>query len=140
MPVRAPAPPIACPRALAGPRPPVHRAVPIKPPQALAIHPRVLSSLAQVRDHRKLPEHAAPPPAKLSKPRPLWPALSSRVQVTPTLQLASPLACEAFQVLGPGITSPEARDHPRRTSVARPRAWTELFGKPLSNFLQPCLP
>jgi hypothetical protein len=54
-PVRTPAPPSASPRALAGPRPPVHRAVPIKPPQALAIHPRMLSSLAQVSDHRKLP-------------------------------------------------------------------------------------
>jgi hypothetical protein len=54
-PVRAPAPPSARPRALAGPRPPVHRAVPIKPPQASAIHPRVLLSLAQVRDHRKFP-------------------------------------------------------------------------------------
>jgi hypothetical protein len=54
-PVRAPAPPSACPRTLAGPRPPVHRAVPIKPPQASAIHPRVLSSLAQVRAHQKLP-------------------------------------------------------------------------------------
>jgi hypothetical protein len=54
-PVRAPAPPSARPHALAGPGPPVHRAVPIKPPQASTIHPRVLSSLAQVRDHRKSP-------------------------------------------------------------------------------------
>jgi hypothetical protein len=61
-------------------------------------------------------------------------------QVTPALRLPSPLACEAFQVLRPGRTSPEARDHPRRTSVARPHAWTELSGKPLSNSLQPCLP
>jgi hypothetical protein len=38
-PVRAPAPPSARPRALAGPWPPVHRAVPIKPPQASAILP-----------------------------------------------------------------------------------------------------
>jgi hypothetical protein len=54
-PVRAPTPPSARPRALVGPRPPVHRAVPIKPPQASAIHPRALSRLAQVRDHRKSP-------------------------------------------------------------------------------------
>jgi hypothetical protein len=45
-PVRAPAPPSARPRTLVGPRPPVHCVVPIKPPQASAIHPRVLSSLA----------------------------------------------------------------------------------------------
>jgi hypothetical protein len=54
-PVRAPTPPTVCPRTLAGPRPPVHRALPIKPSQASVIPPRALSSLAQVRDHRKLP-------------------------------------------------------------------------------------
>jgi hypothetical protein len=54
-PVRAPALPSAHPRVLAGPRPPVHRAVPIKQPRALAIPPRVLTSLAQARHHRNLP-------------------------------------------------------------------------------------
>jgi hypothetical protein len=58
----------------------------------------------------------------------------------PTTRLASPLAREAFQVLGPGRTSPKARDRPRRTSVARLRAWTELSGKPFSNSLHPRLP
>jgi hypothetical protein len=83
------------------------------------------------------PEHAAPPPAKLSEPRPPWPAPSSRFQAAPTAWLASPLAREAFQVLGPGRTSPEARDRPRRTSVARRRSWTEHSGKPFSKFLAP---
>jgi hypothetical protein len=86
------------------------------------------------------PEHAAPPPAKLSEPRPPWPAPSSRVQAAPTPRLASPLAREAFQLLGPDRTSPEARDRPRRTLVARRRAWTELSGKPFSNSLHPRLP
>jgi hypothetical protein len=43
------------PRARAGLRPPVHRVVPIKQPRASAIPPRVLTSLAQARDHRNLP-------------------------------------------------------------------------------------
>jgi hypothetical protein len=47
--------PFAHPRALAGPWPPVHRAVPIKQPRASAIPPHVLTSLAQARDHRNLP-------------------------------------------------------------------------------------
>jgi hypothetical protein len=40
-------------------------------------------------------------------------------QVAPALRLASPLAHEAFQVLGPGRTSPEGEDRPHRTSAAR---------------------
>jgi hypothetical protein len=47
--------PSSRPRALAGPRVPVHRAVPIKQPRASAIPPRVLTSLAQAKDHRNLP-------------------------------------------------------------------------------------
>jgi hypothetical protein len=86
------------------------------------------------------PEHAAPPPAKLSEPRPPWPALSSRVQVAPALRLAPPLAHEAFQALGPSRTSPEARDHPHRTSVARPRAWTGHSGEPFFNSSRTPLP
>jgi hypothetical protein len=43
-------------------------------------------------------------------------------QVAPALRLASPLACEAFQVLGPGRTSPEGEDRPHQTSAARLRA------------------
>jgi hypothetical protein len=86
------------------------------------------------------PERAAPPPAKLSEPRPPWPAPFSRVQAAPTPRLASPLAREAFKVLGPGRTSPEDRDHPRRTSVARLRAWTKLSSKPFSNSLHPHVP
>jgi hypothetical protein len=61
-------------------------------------------------------------------------------QVATALRLAPPVAREALQALGPGRTSPEARDHPRRTSVARLHTWTELSGKPLSNSSHPCLP
>jgi hypothetical protein len=54
-PVRAPALPSARPRALAGPRPPVRRAVPIKQPRASTIPPRTLTSPAQAKDHRNSP-------------------------------------------------------------------------------------
>jgi hypothetical protein len=55
MPVRAPTLPSTRSRALAGPRPPMDRVVPIKQPRASAIPPRVLTSLAQARDHQNLP-------------------------------------------------------------------------------------
>jgi hypothetical protein len=61
-----------------------------------------------------------PPP--LPKPRPPRPARSSRVQVAHAPRLASLVARGAFQALGPGRTSPETQDHPRRTSVACLRA------------------
>jgi hypothetical protein len=61
-----------------------------------------------------------PPP--LPKPRPPWPARSSRVQVAPASRLASLVTRQAFQALGPNRTAPETQDHPRRTSVARGRA------------------
>jgi hypothetical protein len=61
-----------------------------------------------------------PPP--LPKPQPPRPARSSRVQATPAPRLALLVAREAFQALGPDITSPETQDRPRRTSVARLRA------------------
>jgi hypothetical protein len=71
--------------------------------------------------------------------RPPWPAHSSHPQVKPVLRLAPLVACEAFQALGPGRTSPEARDRPHRTSVFRRRAWTELIGESPSNSLHPYL-
>jgi hypothetical protein len=55
------------------------------------------------------------------EPRPLLPAPPSHFQAAPVTRLASPVAREAFQVLGPGRTSPETRDRPRRTLVARGR-------------------
>ena len=61
--------------------------------------------------------------------RPPWPAHSSHPQVEPVPQLAPLVAREAFQALGPGQTSPEARDRPHRTSVFRRRAWTELYSE-----------
>jgi hypothetical protein len=96
----------------------------------------------------------SPPPARhpsLAPTSSFSPAIAARAsatvasplqspQVAPALRLAPPVAREAFQVLGPGRTPPEGEDHPRRTSVARPRTWTELSGKPLSNSLHPCLP
>jgi hypothetical protein len=66
-------------------------------------------------------EHAAPSPATTAKPRPPWPARSSRVQVAPASRLASQVTREAFQALRPDRTSPETQDHPCRTSVARGR-------------------
>jgi hypothetical protein len=62
--------------------------------------------------------HPPSPP----EPRSPWPAPSSHFQAMPVTQLASPVACEAFQVLEPGRTSPKTQDRPRRTSVARDRA------------------
>jgi hypothetical protein len=139
-PIRAPSLPSARPRALAGPRPPVHRAVPIKQPRASAIPSRVLTSLAQARDHRNLPRACrATTRQAFQASAAMASSLQSR-QAAPHLRLALPLAREAFQVLGPGRTSPEARDHPRRTSVARRRAWIELSSKPFSNSLHPRLP
>jgi hypothetical protein len=61
-------------------------------------------------------------------------------QVEPVLRLAPPVAREAFQALGPGRTSPEARDRLHRTSVARLRAWTKLSGEPFLNSLCTPLP
>jgi hypothetical protein len=65
------------------------------------------------------PRHCPPSPPE---PRPLRPTPSSHFQATPVTRLASPVTREAFQVLGPGRTSPETRDCPRRTSVTRGRA------------------
>jgi hypothetical protein len=58
----------------------------------------------------------------LPKPQPPWPARSSHVQVAPASLLASPVAREAFQALGPDRTSPETQVLPRWTSVACLRA------------------
>jgi hypothetical protein len=60
-------------------------------------------------------------------------------RVEPVLRLAPPVTREAFQALGPGRTSPEARDRPYRTSVFRRRAWTELTGESPPNSLHPYL-
>jgi hypothetical protein len=73
------------------------------------------------------------------KLRPSWPAHSSHPQVEPVLRLAPPVARKAFQALGLGRTSPEARDRPHRTSVFRRRAWTELTSESPSNSLHPYL-
>jgi hypothetical protein len=132
--------PSARPRALAGPRPPVYCAVPIKQPRASAIPPHALTSPARAKDHRKLTRTRRATARQAFRASAALASSSSRVQVVPTTRLASPLAHEAFQVLGPGRTSPKARDRPRRTSVARLRAWTEHPGKPFSNSLHPHLP
>jgi hypothetical protein len=58
----------------------------------------------------------------LPEPRQPWLAPTSRFQAAPSTWLASQIAGEAFHVLGPGRTSPEAQDRPRRTSVARHRS------------------
>jgi hypothetical protein len=61
-------------------------------------------------------------PPSPPEPRPPRPAPPSHFQVAPVTRLASLVAREAFQVLGPSRTSPETRDRPRQTSVARGRA------------------
>jgi hypothetical protein len=61
-------------------------------------------------------------------------------QVAPVLRLALLVAREAFQALGPGRTSPEARDRPHRTSVARLHAWTRHSGEPFFNSPRTPLP
>jgi hypothetical protein len=139
-PVRAPAPTRARPRALAGPRPPVHRAVPIKHPKASVVPPRALSVLPKPEFTGPRLEHAAPPPAKPPEPRQPRPAHSSHPRATPIARLASQEAREASQVLVPGKASPEIPDHPRRTSVTRRRAWTKLTSKQFSNSSHPLLP
>jgi hypothetical protein len=77
-PVRAPTLRSAHPRALTGPRPPVHRVVPIKQPQASAVAPRALSSPARAKVHRTSPRarratarlgHRGQLPPVTSKPR-----------------------------------------------------------------------
>jgi hypothetical protein len=60
-------------------------------------------------------------PSSLPEPRPPRPAPSSHFQAMPVTQLASAVAREAFQVLGPGRASQETQERPRRTSVARSR-------------------
>jgi hypothetical protein len=112
----------ARPHARAGPRPPMHRAVPIKQPKASVVPPRTLSVLPEPKFTGLRLEHAVPPPAKPPEPRPPQPAPSSHFQAMPVTRLASPVARGAFQVLGPDRTSSETRDRPRQTSVARGRA------------------
>jgi hypothetical protein len=116
-------------------------AVPIKQPQGLGrTSPRALRpclSQSSPDFTTSTPRHRPP---SLLKPQPLRPARSSRVQVAPASRLASLVAREAFQALGPDRTSPETRDHLRRTSVARDRAWTEQSGEPFSNSLRTHLP
>jgi hypothetical protein len=94
-------------RALADPRPPLHRAVPIKQPKASAVPPHALSILPEPKFTGLRLEHVVPPPAKPPEPRPPRPAPSSHFQAASVTQLASPVAREAFEVLRPGRASPE---------------------------------
>jgi hypothetical protein len=117
------------------------RAVPIKQPQGLgrtslhALRPCLSQSSPDFAS--STPRHR---PLSLPKPRPPRPARSSHVQVAPASRLALPVAHEAFQALGPDKTSPETRDHLRRTSVAHGRTWTEQSGEPFSNSSRTHLP
>jgi hypothetical protein len=78
------------------------------------------------------------------------PAIAARASATVASPLQPPSSqasasassassCEARQALGPGRTSPEARDRPHRTSVFRRRAWTELSTESPPNSLRSCL-
>jgi hypothetical protein len=76
MPVRAPALPSALPRALAGPRPPVRRVVPIKQPSLGHTSPRAHKSCPSQRS----PEFA---PSTLRHRPPSFPSLGHRGQLPP---------------------------------------------------------
>jgi hypothetical protein len=86
--------------------------------------------------HFPLAPASSIPPAIAARASATVPAHSSHPQVEPVLRLAPPVACEACQALGPGRTSPEARDRPHRTSVFRRRAWTELSSESPPNSLR----
>jgi hypothetical protein len=90
-------------------------------------------------DHFPLAPASLIPPPLPPEPRPPWPAHSSHPRVKLVLRLALPVAREARQALGPGRTSPEARDRPHRTSVFCRRAWTELSSESPTNSLRPYL-
>jgi hypothetical protein len=111
--------------------------VPIKPPRACLTSPRAHHHRPATRPllRRALFRPPLPP-----EPRPPWPAHSGHPQVEPVLRLAPPVAHEAFLALGPGRTSPEARDRLHRTSVARLHAWTKLSGEPFFNSSRTPLP
>jgi hypothetical protein len=93
------------------------------------LHSRTQSP-APARDHRSSPwkasttaRHHFPSMAIVASPF-CWPPAS------PSPWTASPWSREASPSLSRGIASPERRIHPRRTSVARRRAWTEQSSEP----------
>jgi hypothetical protein len=101
------------------------------------LHSRTQSP-AQARDHRSSPwkasttvRHHCPSTAVVASPF-CWPPAS------PQPLDRFPVKHETSPSLSRGIASPERRIHPRRTSVARRRAWTEQSGEPFSNSLHPC--
>jgi hypothetical protein len=65
--------------------------------------------------------------------------LSVELQPHPSPWIASQWSREASPSLSRGIASPEKWFHPRRTSVFRRRAWTELTSESSSNSLHPHL-
>jgi hypothetical protein len=110
------------------------------PPEALAVGtraPRASPEPELTGAHR---EKQAPPPAITVRALPSWSAPSVEPQPHPSPWTASPWSSEASPSLSRGIASPERRIHPRRTSVNRRRAWTELTSKSSSNSLHPRLP
>jgi hypothetical protein len=114
-------------------RAPLPSALPARAYKASPGAPHFTPRSPSPANHPSLAPASSFPPAIAPELRPPWPAHSSHPQVAPVLRLAPPVACEAFQALGPGRTSPEARDRPHRTSVARLHAWTELSGEPFFN-------
>jgi hypothetical protein len=107
-------------------------------------------ALALGRARSPAPSPSPASPLSLAPASAFSPAIATRAsatvasplqppQVEPVLRLAPLVAREVFQALGPGRTSPEARDRPHRTSVFRRRAWTELTGESPPNSLHPYL-
>jgi hypothetical protein len=108
------------------------------PPEALAVCTRAPKAPPEPEITGIRRGKQSPPPAITAQARPLWPAPSVDPQPRPSPWTASPWSREASPSLSRGIASPERRIHPRRTSVARRRAWTKQFGEPFSNSLHPC--
>jgi hypothetical protein len=117
--VRAPATSHTCPGTLAGPRPPMHRAVPIKQPKASAVPPRALSVLPEPKFTGLRLEHTAPPPAITA-----WASATA----ASSLQPLPSRACHSVSF----ASSPWSFPSPwtRQTFTGDPRSSSPDFGRP----------
>ena len=91
---------------------------PRAPISTLGVQRSALHSASHPEQELQLQRALLRPPSP-PEPRPPRPAPSSHFQATPVTRLASPVAHEASQVLGPGRISPETQERPRQTSVTR---------------------
>jgi hypothetical protein len=96
------------------------------PPKALAVGTCTSRASPEPEIIGARREKQAPPPAISAQARPSWPAFSVEPQPRPSPWITSQWSREASPSLSRGIASLERRFHPRRTSIFRRRAWTEL--------------